>query len=99
MGALVNMGVPNNPASAPLRHPLRRPLNRPYLAYIWGFLPLGCRSVEQNGKVLYSRRQGILEECRIDSAPSRFLADLQAKHGVPKGTFGSAPPTRMEIRS
>ncbi len=41
----------------------------------------------------------ILEECRIDSAPSRFLADLQAKHGVPKGTFGSAPPTRMEIRS
>jgi hypothetical protein len=96
MGALVNMGVPNNPASAP---PFGAPLNRPYLAYLWGFLPLGCRSVEQNGKVLYSKLQEILEECRIDSAPSRFLADLQEKPGVPKGTFGSAPPTRMEIRS
>ena len=60
---------------------------------------MGCRSVEQNGKVLYSRRQKIIEDVGLIRHPPDFLADLQAKHGVPKGTFGSAPPTRMEIRS
>ena len=96
MGALVNMGVPNNPASAPPSAPPKSSL----FGLIYGvFSPWGAEVSNKTEKFYIADAKEILEECRIDSAPSRFLADLQAKHGVPKRTFGSAPPTRMEIKS